>query len=108
MILKKVAVNLSIGYQNIEGAHSSTFECKHKNCIELFNDVEILSETWTKYTHCKKMSFMDYILIDNILPQKTLQQRKVGSQEEYVYSVKINSKNSLQLSKKVRIIYGLK
>ena len=66
-----VNLNLSIGYQNIEGLHHPTLGCKLTHCLELFNDIEILSETWTECLNCKNICTVDnYDLIKTIEPLK--------------------------------------
>ena len=70
--MAKVNLNFSIGYQNIEGLHHPTLGCKLTYCLELFNDVEILSETWTECANCKSIDTIEnYELIKTIEPLKT-------------------------------------
>ena len=52
-----ININLSIGYQNIEGLHNSLMGCKLQDQIELINDIEILSETWSE---CKKLKMYQW------------------------------------------------
>ena len=70
-----VNLNLSIGYHNIDGLHHSTLGCKLAHCIELLNDIEILSETWSECKECKLTSILNYELIKTIDP---LKKRKKG------------------------------
>ena len=61
--------NFSIGYQNIEGLHSSLFGCK-LNLTDFKCDIEILAETWTSCESCKICHVPDYQLIKSIEPEK--------------------------------------
>ena len=47
-----IYLNLSIGYQNVEGLHSDLFGCKLTNEINFSCDIEIISETWTSCEKC--------------------------------------------------------
>ena len=59
--------NFKIGYKNIQGLHSKN-ECKLDECKkELFNDIEILSETWG--CECDKY-FESYDLLGEKKPEK--------------------------------------
>ena len=50
----KNPIDLSIGYQNIEGLHSKTFGCKLPYLkTKLIHDIEILSEAWGTCDHTK-------------------------------------------------------
>ena len=62
--------NLTIGYQNIEGSHSPIFGCKHEEQLNLYNDIEILSETWSSCKNCKNMQIPGYTVISKILAKK--------------------------------------
>jgi hypothetical protein len=52
----KTPLDLSIGYQNIDGIHSPNFDCKI-NYLQnkLSHDIEILSETWGNCDHDKNI-----------------------------------------------------
>ena len=49
-------INLSIGYHNVAGQHSSLLGCKLYGHINLINDIEILSETWSNCKKCKNIT----------------------------------------------------
>ena len=51
-----ISIDLSIGYQNIEGIHDKNFNCKLQ-LIEkkLIHDIENLSETWGICNHSKDL-----------------------------------------------------
>ena len=66
----KINLNLSIGYHNIEGLHNNLLGCKLFGQIELFNDVEILAETWSEYNNCKNITVDNYDLLKIIDPLK--------------------------------------
>ena len=68
MISTASSINLSIGYHNIEGSQSPTFGCKH-NDIQFYNDIEILSETWSNCSNCKNAIIPNYIIVDKVLPK---------------------------------------
>ena len=52
----KTPLDLSIGYQNIEGIHNPTFECKLPYLeSRIIHDIEILTETWGSCTHDKNI-----------------------------------------------------
>ena len=71
----KTPLDLSFGYQNIEGIHNKTFGCKlpllHSKFI---HDFEVLSETWGTCAHEKNVS--GYKLIEQIKPLKGSDIRK--------------------------------
>ena len=55
----KTPIDFSIGYQNIEGIHSPTFECKLPYLqSKLIHDVEVLSEAWGVCNHSKEIPGM--------------------------------------------------
>ena len=59
--------NFRIGYKNIEGLHGAN-GCKIDECVdEMYNDIEILSETWGCL--CKK-EFLGYEIIAQADTQK--------------------------------------
>ena len=65
----KTPIDLSFGYQNIEGIHSPSFGCKLPYLHSKFiHDIEILSETWGSCTHEKNLP--GYKLIEDIAPHK--------------------------------------
>ena len=65
----KTPIDLSIGYQNIDGLHSKSFSCKIPYIQKKFiHDFEILAETWDSCPHNKE--FEGYKLVDKIDPQK--------------------------------------
>ena len=71
----KTPIDLSFGYQNIEGIHSPQFGCKLPYIHSKFvNDIEILSETWGSCTHEKNIT--GYKIIDIIHPHKKSSIRK--------------------------------
>ncbi len=67
-----VNLNLTVGYQNVEGLHNSTLGCKIGEHIDLMNDIEFLSETWNECDACKKSinNIEGYTLIKSIEPLK--------------------------------------
>ena len=65
-----ININLSIGYQNIEGLHNSLMGCKLQDQIELINDIEILSETWSECNKCKNVTVENYEILKTIDPIK--------------------------------------
>ena len=67
----KTTRNLSIGYHNIGGKHSSLHGCKINNHLKLINDIEILAETWAECDNCKNNIVKNYQLLKHIEPQKT-------------------------------------
>ena len=67
----KTTRNLSIGYHNIEGKHSSLHGCKINIHLKLINDIEILAETWAECDDCKNNTVKNYQLLKHIEPQKT-------------------------------------
>ena len=65
----KTPIDLSFGYQNIEGIHSPIFSCKLPYVHSKFiHDIEVLSETWGSCNHDKNIE--GYKLIEEIVPQK--------------------------------------
>ncbi len=65
----KSPLDLSIGYQNIEGIHSPTFGCKLPYIHTKFiHDIEVLSETWGACDHEKNTQ--GYTLMGNVHPHK--------------------------------------
>jgi exonuclease III len=65
----KTPLDLSIGYQNIEGLHSRNFSCKLPYLEKKFiHDIEILSETWDTCSHSKDID--GYKTIKPVKPQK--------------------------------------
>ena len=66
----QINMNLSIGHLNIEGLHHSTLGCKLDGQVDLLNDIEILSETWSKCQTCRNMQIQNYILLKSIEPLK--------------------------------------
>ena len=65
----KTHLDLSFGYQNIDGIHSSSFGCKLPYIHSKFiHDIEVLSETWGTCTHEKNIS--GYKLLDHIPSHK--------------------------------------
>ena len=72
--MNRLNLNLSIGYQNIEGQHN-LLGCKLGGQIELFNGIEILAETWSECENCKKIAIENYDLVKSIDPLK-IQGRK--------------------------------
>ena len=65
-----IYLNLSIGYQNVEGLHSDLFGCKLESEINLNCDIEILSETWTSCKNCPNVKTPGYEIVDFINPEK--------------------------------------
>jgi hypothetical protein len=73
----KTPIDLSFGYQNIEGTHSPQFGCKLPYIHSKFvNDVEILSETWGTCTHEKNIT--GYKIIKNVPPIKNPTSGRAG------------------------------
>ena len=71
----KTPLDFSIGYQNIEGLHSPTFDCKLPYMQSKFShDIEVLSEAWGKCDHEKNIP--GYNLIEHIHPHKLTNVRK--------------------------------
>lgn len=65
-----LTLNCSIGYQNIEGLHSSLLGCKLENQIDFNCDIEIISETWSSCEKCKKSSVPGYVFLKQTEPEK--------------------------------------
>ena len=65
-----VSINLSIGYQNVEGIHNSLFGCKLGTEINFSCDIEIISETWGACENCKSTKITGYELVKNTDPEK--------------------------------------
>ena len=71
----KTPIDLSFGYQNIEGVHSPTYGCKLPYIhSKLIHDIEVLSETWGSCTHEKNIA--GYRLLEYIAPHKKSDIRK--------------------------------
>ena len=71
----KTPLDLSFGYQNIDGIHSPQFGCKLSFIHTKFtHDIEVLSETWGTCTHEKNI--VGYKLLENIAPHKMSTIRK--------------------------------
>ena len=66
------AINLSIGYHNIEGKHSSFLDCKLHGHINLINEIEILAETWSECKICKNITIENYIIKSNRTCEKRI------------------------------------
>ena len=65
----KNPIDLSIGYQNIEGLHDKNFSCKLPYIGKKFiHDIEIISETWDSCPHSKEID--GYKIIDIAEAQK--------------------------------------
>ena len=65
----KTPLDLSIGYQNIEGLHSRNFSCKLPYIEKKFiHDFEVLVETWNNCKHNKEID--GYKILDPIKAQK--------------------------------------
>ena len=65
----KTPIDLSIGYQNIEGLHSKNFSCKLPYIQKKFiHDIEIISETWDSCKHNKEID--GYKIVDVSESQK--------------------------------------
>ena len=65
----KTPIDLSIGYQNIEGIHSQNFACKLPYLqSKLIHDIEVLSEAWGACNHSKDIP--GYKIVDQIDPSK--------------------------------------
>ena len=65
--------NFKIGYKNIQGLHNKN-GCKINDCAkELFNDIEVISETWG--CNCVKM-FAGYDIVAQSEPIKNTGVRK--------------------------------
>ena len=65
----KTPIDLSIGYQNIDGLHSKNFSCKLPYIEKKFiHDIEILSETWDSCKHNKEID--GYKILDESKAQK--------------------------------------
>ena len=62
----KTPIDFSVGYQNIEGIHSRTFDCKLPYLqSKLIHDVEVLSEAWGVCNHSKDIPGYEIIQIDS-------------------------------------------
>ena len=59
-----ISINLSIGYQNVEGLHSGLFGCKLDSEITFSCDIEIITETWSACENCKAVRIPGYEFID--------------------------------------------
>ena len=92
----RLQINLSIGYQNIEGLHHATLGCKLDNCITLENDIEVLAESWTECENCDNIRELDdHFLLECIKPIKT------GTKGRKSGGIKIFLKKKLKNSIKV-------
>ena len=65
-----VYLNLSIGYQNIEGLHNDLFGCKLESEVDFSCDLEILSETWTPCKKCPTVKIAGYEFLKSVDPEK--------------------------------------
>ena len=65
-----ISINLSIGYQNVEGLHSGLFGCKLDSEITFSCDIEIIAETWSACENCKAVKIPGYEFIDATNPEK--------------------------------------
>ena len=84
----KTPIDLSIGYLNIEGLHTSTFGCKLPHLqSKLIHDIEVLSEAWGVCTHSKDVP--GYKILANIEPSKKTNIKKADLLERYSYTAKI-------------------
>ena len=79
-------LNLSVGYQNIEGLHSNLFGCKLESEINLTCDIEILSETWSSCKDCPNIQPPGYVLVKSIDSEKKAKKEEVL--EAFWYFVK--------------------
>ena len=67
LVIENQEKKFKIGYQNIQGLHNKE-GCKLKECdANLFNDIEILGETWG--CKCEKI-FSEYEVLARSEPQK--------------------------------------
>ena len=105
--MNKLNLNLSIGYQNIEGQHNNLLGCKLSGQIDLFNDIEILAETWSECENCKKITIENYNLVKSIDPLK-IQGRKGRKSGGSKFIVNRSSNPILKFLKYPNITFGLK
>ena len=68
--MTSININLSIGYHNVEGQHNALLGCKLISHINLLNDIEILTETWSECKKCKNITIENYELLKVIEPLK--------------------------------------
>ena len=65
----KTPIDLSLGYQNIDGIHSPQFGCKLPYLHSKFsNDLEVISETWGSCAHEKNVT--GYKILEIVPPHK--------------------------------------
>ena len=86
-----INLNLSIGYQNVDGLHSGLLGCKLDNEIELSCDIEILSETWSNCENCSKANIPGYVLVN-----KPIEPEKKGKKGRKSGGIKIYCKTFLK------------
>ena len=65
-----VSINLSIGYQNVEGIHNSLFGCKLDTEINFSCDIEVISESWGACENCKNVKVEGYEHVTSINREK--------------------------------------
>ena len=65
-----ISINLTIGYQNVEGLHSGLFGCKLATEINFSCDIEIISETWSSCENCKTVNIAGYEFLKGADPEK--------------------------------------
>ncbi len=75
----KTPLDLSIGYQNIEGIHNATFGCKIPYLQnEFIHDIEVISETWGTCDHEKSISGYKFFIVDPHKDKKIKKGRSSG------------------------------
>ena len=75
----KNPLDLSIGYQNIEGIHNPTFGCKISYLQkEFIHDIEIISETWGSCDHDRTISGYRHFVVDPHKDKKIKKGRSSG------------------------------
>ena len=94
----KSPTNLSIGFHNISGKHSSTHGCKLENLVKLNNDIKILAETWSKCKKCKN-TISKYEVLNCIEASKRAGCKKGRASGGMLLYCKSNLKPSIKILK---------
>ena len=102
--LFKTPIDLSFGYHNIEGIHSS-FGCKLPYIHSKFiHDIEVLSETWGLCSHDKNIS--GYKLLEKVDPHKKSNIKKGRASGGLLIYCKEKLAKYIKITKKQIAMYG--
>ena len=96
--MAKSPTNLSIGFHNISGKHSSTHGCKLGNLVKHNNDIEILAETRSKCKKCKN-TISKYEVLNCIEASKRAECKKGRASGGMLLYCKSNLKPSNKILK---------